>query len=75
MEIRGQRAFSDFGKVFVASAIMLFVAYLVLNPMTHSLKNVYIGFFTAMLMGFLAYILSLILFGAVKKEELTHFRA
>ena len=67
-------SFKDFGKVFISTAIMLFVAYLVLNPITHILKNVYVGFFISMLLGFLAYVLSLILFGAVKKEELTHFR-
>lgn len=63
----------DFGKVFFAAAIMLFVSYLVLAPLSHIMKNVYIGFFATMLFAFLAYILSLILFGAIKKEELTHF--
>ncbi len=67
-------SFKDFGKVFVATVIMLFVAYLVLSPITHLTTNIYIGFFVTMLAAFVAYILSLILFGAVKKQELTHFR-
>ena len=65
--------FKDFGKVFASAVIMLLVAYLVLTPITHILSSVYIGFFVTMLMAFFAYCLALILFGAVKKGELTHF--
>lgn len=67
-------SFKDFGKVFVATIVMLSIAYLVLNPMIHLWANIYIGFFAAMLLAFMGYILSLILFGAVKKEDLTLFR-
>ncbi len=64
----------DFGKVFSATVIMLFVTYLVLNPLIHLTRNIYSGFLSTMLMAFVCYSLSLTLFGAVKKEELTHFR-
>lgn len=67
-------SFWDFVRIFSATIIMLGVVRLVLTPATHIFANSYIGFFVAILLAFFAYILSLILLGAVKKEELTHFR-
>ena len=66
--------FDDFGKVLLSAFIMVLTAYLILEPATAFAKNIYVGFFAAMFVGLLAYALSLILFGAVKKEEITHFR-
>ena len=65
--------FDDFGKVLLSAFIMVLTAYLILEPATAFAKNIYVGFFAAMFVGLLAYALSLILFGAVKKEEITHF--
>jgi stage V sporulation protein B len=66
--------FGDFGKVLLSAFIMVLTAHLILEPATAFAKNIYVGFFAAMFEGLLAYALSLILFGAVKKEEITHFR-
>ena len=63
----------DFGKILVSAIIMVSVSYLIIAPATAFLHNIYVGFFIAVLLGFLAYALTLILLGAVKKEELTHF--
>ena len=66
-------SFVDFVKVSASAVIMILTAFLLITPATAMAKNIYIGFFASMLAGFLAYTLSLILFGAVKKEEITHF--
>lgn len=66
--------FGDFGKIFASTVVMVLVAYLLLRPLTAISGTVYIGFFAAMLVSVVAYALSLILFGTVKKEEITHFR-
>ena len=65
--------FGDFGKIFLSAFVMVLTAYLILEPITAFAKNIYIGFFAAMFTGLLAYVLTLILFGAVKKEEISHF--
>ena len=65
--------FGDFGKIFLSAFVMVLTAYLILEPITAFAKNIYIGFFAAMFTGLLAYVLALILFGAVKKEEISHF--
>lgn len=66
--------FGNFAKILASSLVMVLTAHLFLEPATGFLENIYVGFFIAMLMGVLAYALSLILLGAVKKEEITHFR-
>ena len=67
-------SFCNFGKVFTSSLIMTLVTHLLIGPVTNLSGNIYIGFFAAIFVGLLAYTLALILFGAVKKEEITHFR-
>lgn len=64
----------NLGKVLSSGLIMTLVTYLLIEPVTGLSGNVYVGFFTAMLIGMLSYALALILFGAIKKEEITHFR-
>ena len=65
--------FTDFGKVLISSFIMVAVSYLFLGPVTSFIHNVFISFLIAIVLGFLAYVLALILLGALKKEEITHF--
>ncbi|MBQ7986725.1 MAG: polysaccharide biosynthesis protein [Clostridia bacterium] len=67
-------SFFDFGKIFASATLMVLVAYLLLHPLNAISGTVYIGFFVAILVAVFAYALSLILFGAIKKEEITHFR-
>lgn len=63
----------DFAKVVFGTALTVLISYLSLNPLTHLFKNIYVGFFGAMLLGFSGYMLSLILVRAIKKEEITRF--
>jgi len=67
-------SFSDFGKISVSALIMVLVMHLFLKPLTHIFTNLYIGFFASILFALLGYFLMLVLLGAVKKEEITHFR-
>lgn len=66
-------SFVDFSKVLSATAVMSLIAYLLITPMTHIFSS-FLGFFASMLVAILAYALALILFDALKKEELAHFR-
>lgn len=65
---------SDFLKICLSVLIMSGTAYLLLSPMLCIFSNLYIAFFIAILISLIAYAFSLMLFGAVKKEEITHFR-
>lgn len=65
--------FADFVKIFVATLAMTATAYLLTHPLTEVFRSLYAGFFASMLIALSAYILCLVLLGAVKKEEITHF--
>lgn len=63
----------DFSKIFVSALLMTITAYLIQRPLIRLSGSLYVGFFASILVSLVAYCLSLMLFGAVKKEDITHF--
>lgn len=66
--------FKDFIKITASSVVMVIFAQLTIKPLVLFSGNIYVGFFSSIILALLIYLLCLFLFSAIKKEEITHLR-